>query len=113
MDRDEIEFTVDVGAGPDGSVVTPHGELDIATQRQLREVLQQQSTSGAVTLDLSGLRFLDTSGLRLILETTEASRRDGFAFHVLPGSAAVQRLFEVAGVAELVPFRDPEEGGSS
>ena len=113
MDRDEIEFTVDVGEGPGGAVVTPRGELDIATQGQLREVLEQQSASGAVTLDLSGLRFLDTSGLRLILETAEASRRDGFAFYVLPGSAAVQRLFDVAGVAELVPFRDADEGGST
>ena len=58
-------------------------------------------------LDLGALRFLDTSGLRLILETAEASRRDGFSFSVLPGSAAVQRLFDVAGVAELVPFEDP------
>jgi hypothetical protein len=32
---------------------------------------------------------------------------------VLPGSPAVQRMFEVAGVTELVPFRDGEEGGRS
>jgi anti-sigma B factor antagonist len=113
MDRDELEFTVDVGEGPDGSVVTPRGELDMATQGQLRAALEQQAERGAVTLDLSGLRFLDTSGLRLILETAEASRRDGFAFSVLPGSAAVQRLFDVAGVAERVPFRDEREGGRS
>jgi len=113
MDRDELEFTVEVGGGPDGSVVTPHGELDMATQGQLRAALEQQAEHGAVTLDLSGLRFLDTSGLRLILETAEASRRHGFAFAVLPGSAAVQRLFDVAGVAELVPFRDAGEGGRS
>ena len=98
MHPDEIEFTVDVGDGPDGSVVTPRGELDVATQGELRTALQRQAARGAVTLDLSGLRFLDTSGLRLILETAEAARRDGFAFGVLPGIPAVQRLFEVAGV---------------
>lgn len=113
MDRDEIEFTVEVGGGADGAVVTPRGELDIATQGQLRAVLEEETRRGAVTLDLAGLRFLDTSGLRLILETAEASRRDGFAFFVLPGSAAVQRLFDVAGVAALVPFRDAGEEGRS
>ena len=66
-----------------------------------------------MTLDLSGLRFLDTSGLRLVLETAEAARRDGFGFTVLPGNAAVQRLFHVAGVTELVPFSDAGEGGES
>ena len=79
----------------------------MATQGELRAALEVAQASGAVVLDLGALRFLDTSGLRLILETAEASRRDGFSFSVLPGSAAVQRLFDVAGVAELVPFEDP------
>jgi anti-sigma B factor antagonist len=113
MDRDEIEFSVDVGGGPEGSVVAPRGELDISTQEELRVALERQAATGALTLDLSGLRFMDTSGLRLILQTAEASRREGFGFTVLRGIPAVQRLFEVAGVTELVPFRDGEEGGGS
>jgi anti-sigma B factor antagonist len=112
MDPDEIEFTVDVGGDEDGSIIAPRGELDMATQGELRAALEQQAGSGAVTLDLSGLTFLDTSGLRLILETAEASRRDGFTFTVLPGIPAVQRLFDVAGVTELVPFGKSREGGA-
>ena len=113
MDREEFEFTVAVGDGPDGSVVAPRGELDMATQGALRTALEQQAARGAVTLDLSGLSFLDTSGLRLILELAEASRRDGFTFTVLPGVPAVQRLFDLAGVTELVPFRGGGERGAS
>ena len=113
MDPDEIGFTVEVGGGPDGTVVAPRGELDIATQAELRAALEQQAARGAVTLDLSGLRFMDTSGLRLILETAEAARRGELAFAVLPGSPIVQRLFEVAGVTDLVPFRNGDEGGRS
>ena len=112
MDRDELQFSVAVGGGPDGSVVAPRGELDMTTQGDLRAALERQAARGAVTLDLSGLSFLDTSGLRLILETAEASRRDGFTFTVLPGSPAVQRLFDVAGVTELVPFAADGEGGA-
>jgi anti-sigma B factor antagonist len=113
MDHGEIGFMVDVGGGPDGTVVAPHGELDIASQAELRAAIARQAEQGAVTLDLSGLRFMDTSGLRLILETAEASRRGEFALAVLPGAAAVQRLFDVAGVTELVPFRDGDGGGAS
>jgi anti-sigma B factor antagonist len=113
MDEDEFEFAVDVGGGADGSVVAPRGELDIATQAELRAALELQAARGAVTLDLSGLRFLDTSGLRLILETAEAARRDGFTFTVLPGAPAVHRLFELAGVTDLIPFRGGGEGGTT
>jgi anti-anti-sigma factor len=112
MDPDEIEFSVAVGGGPDGSVIAPRGELDMATQGELRTAIEEQAARGAVTLDLSGLRFLDTSGLRLVLETAEAARTKGFAFTVLPGIPAVQRMFDVAGVTELVPFVTPEDGVS-
>jgi anti-sigma B factor antagonist len=106
VDPDKVAFTVEVSPEPGGVRVTPHGELDIATQPELRAALERHADAGEVTLDLGGLRFLDTSGLRLILERAEAARRDGFTFSVLPGSPEVQRFFDVAGVAELIPFRD-------
>ena len=105
MDRDELEFKVDVAAGDEGTVVTPRGELDLATQDVLREVLERETARGPVTLDLSALRFLDTTGMRLVLDTAAAARRDGSRFTVLPGIPAVQRIFDIAGVTELVPFR--------
>ena len=107
MEFEEVAFSVELTTGDDGrAVLLPRGELDMATQGELRAALDVARASGAVVLELGALRFLDTSGLRLILETADASRRDGFTFSVRPGSASVQRLFEVAGVAELVPFED-------
>ena len=85
MEPEDIVFRIEVGEGPEGAVVTPHGELDLATQGELRDVLGEHAARGGMTLDLSGLRFMDTSGLRLVLETAEAARRDGFRFAVLPG----------------------------
>jgi anti-anti-sigma factor len=107
MEHEEVGFSVDVATGHDGrAVIVPRGELDMATQHELRAALEEARAAGAVLLDLGELRFLDTSGLRLILETAEASRRDGFTFAVRPGGPAVQRLFEVAGVTALVPFEE-------
>lgn len=103
-----MTFEIEVREGPEGTVVAPRGELDMATADELRAALA--AARDPLTLDLSGLRFLDTSGLRLVLETSEQAKRDGRAFAVVPGTDAVQRLFDVAGVTELVPFRD--EGAS-
>jgi anti-anti-sigma factor len=106
MDAEEVAFAVDVTEEPGEVRITPRGELDIATQGELRAVLGRHAGVATMVLDLGELRFIDTSGLRLVLETAEAARRNGRALAVLPGNAAVQRLFDVAGVAELVPFRD-------
>ena len=107
MDPDDLAFTVETEDG----VVRPRGELDLASADQVRDALREQSASRAhVTLDLAELSFLDTSGLRLILETVEASRRDGFSFTVRPGSPEIQRLFDLAGVTQLVPFDGADAG---
>jgi anti-anti-sigma factor len=111
VEQEDVTFEVDVRAGPEGTVVTPRGELDIATAGELRDALA--AVEGPLTLDLSALRFVDTSGLRLILEVTDRARRDGRAFAVVPGVPGVQRLFEMAGVAELVPFTDGPPRGTS
>jgi anti-sigma B factor antagonist len=101
VDPEDIAFTVETEDG----VVRPRGELDLATAGEVRTALRAEAEArGRVTLDLGGLRFLDTSGLRLVLETAKASERDGFGFVVLPGSPEIQRLFDLAGVTAMVPF---------
>ena len=112
MDPAEHAFSVEVEERRGGAVVTPRGELDLATQGELRAVLEEHASRGTLTLDLRELRFLDTSGMRLILETAQAAERDGFRFAVVRGGPAVQRLFEIAGVSDLIPFHDGRERGS-
>ena len=112
MEPEDVPFRIELADGPEGPVVRPHGELDLATQQELRDALAAHAGRGRLTLDLSELRFLDTSGLRLILETAEAARRDGTDFGVLRGGESIQRLFEIAGVLDLVPFRTAGERGA-
>ena len=110
MDPTRSSSAVEVGGGPDGSVVAPRGELDMATQGELRAALEQQAARGAVTLDLSG------AALPRHLRPAAGPRDRGgraprrLRFTVLPGIPAVQRLFDVAGVTELVPFADARGG---
>jgi anti-anti-sigma factor len=59
-----------------------------------------------VQLDLRGVEFMDTSGLRYVLELVDRSERDGFGVTIVPGPAAVQRVFEVSGLAPRLPFVD-------
>ena len=54
--------------------VAPVGELDIATVDKLQAEVSQLLETGfaKIVLDLRGVRFLDSTGLRLVLELDAA-----------------------------------------
>ena len=78
MDPDEVEFAVEVDERPGRRDRPPRAASSTWPRRaSCAPCSRRRPRAGAVTLDLAGLRFLDTSGLRLILETAEAARRGG------------------------------------
>ncbi|MEA2282092.1 MAG: hypothetical protein QOK21_2699 [Solirubrobacteraceae bacterium] len=86
--------------------VRPHGELDLSTVDQLDSTLRElrQAGSDQIELDLSALTFIDSTGLRLVLAWDGAARRDGLRLRLVPGRPAVQRVFEITGVVDRLPF---------
>jgi len=88
--------------------VRPIGEIDIATAPVVEAHLSELTAAGfkQVTLDLSAVRFLDSTGLRMILEWDARSRADGFSFGLVPGPPPVQRLFELTNTTEMLSFSD-------
>ena len=60
-----------------------------------------------VVLDLRGVRFIDSTGLRLILELDAAARADSHQLRMIRGSDVVHRIFEVTQVADRLYFVDP------
>jgi anti-anti-sigma factor len=104
-------FRVDVARDGDGVRITLEGELDIATAPALESALHDSHNGDAApdcrVLDLRGLTFMDSSGLRAILRANGAARRDGWALRIVAGPPAVQRVFEICGVADGLRFVDP------
>jgi anti-anti-sigma factor len=76
------------------------GEVDLVTTGAIR---------GRVALDLRGVTFLDSSGVRLALELRESSRADAWEFAIIEGPAAVQRIFELTSVRSVLPFITPAQ----
>ena len=95
-------------------VVAPHGEIDLATVDIVKGEVERELNQGdALVLDLRGVAFMDTSGLRYVLELAQRSAREEFALRVVRGPRAVQRVFEISGVEGRLPFVDDPEAGSS
>jgi anti-anti-sigma factor len=97
---------------PNRSVVRvePVGELDMATAGRLRDTVDELLATGFahVVVDLRELYFMDSSGLRLLLDFDSAARADGWRLGLIPGSATVMRVFEVTGIAKQLPFAEPQ-----
>jgi len=103
-------FTCRVIPDRDRVVVEPRGELDMATVGAVEQELRRLRGSDfkRIVLDLGGLTFMDSTGLHLVARWTAESSRDGFAFELRPGPPAVQRVFELAGMAEGLPLVEQE-----
>lgn len=82
------------------------GELDMACSPALDETLRELcgDQTDELVLDMSQLTFLDSTGLRSILLAAELCERNGCGLALIPGPAQVQRLFQVTGLIDRLPF---------
>jgi anti-sigma B factor antagonist len=92
----------------DACVIRVAGELDASTAERLRAPLDAARADGLTTLvDLAGVTFIDSSGLRVLLEAARASDEHEWAWFIVRPSAAVLRLLELSGTAGLLPLVAP------
>jgi anti-anti-sigma factor len=88
------------------------GELDLASTPELEAEARRLCREGAdeLVLDLSELDFMDSTGLRALLTCMHLCQERGCVFLVTPGRPQVERLFEVVGAREALPFRSKPAG---
>ena len=89
--------------------VAPAGELDIATAGLLERELATVAASDAATivLDLSGLSFIDSTGLRIVLDFSERCGGQDGRLGVIAGTPAVDRLLDIVGLRDRLPLISP------
>jgi anti-anti-sigma factor len=80
------------------------GELDLATAPSLTAALQAALASGAreIWIDLSGVTFMDSSGLHALLAVRDRLHHDGRRLAVIAPSGPVRRLLELTGVDRIL-----------
>jgi anti-sigma B factor antagonist len=94
------------------TTITLAGDLDPATAPSLDDAvgtLVADDSVGRVVLDLSGLSFLDSSGLRVFVTAREALGARGADLALRAPSANISRLLDITGLGEVIEV-DGEAG---
>jgi anti-anti-sigma factor len=85
------------------------GELDMASAPDLAGAIVRicASSTHAITLDLSHLTFMDSTGLAAIISVGKRCEQLAYEFRLIPGPPAVQRVFELTGLRDRLAFASP------
>jgi anti-sigma B factor antagonist len=87
--------------GPDRTVLTVHGELDLACPGTVLDAFRRAGGSGRdVVVDLRATRFIDSSGLMVLLTCLRRTTDRGRSCVVVCPPGPVLRVFELTGLCE-------------
>lgn len=107
MNPSRPPFAIDLVPSGDGSVwVRIRGELDLSTSPELGEALGREIAAGkSVVLDLSGVTFIDSTGLNTLIRALRSCEANGGALRLRPDlPAQVSRVFQITGLDAVLPI---------
>lgn len=100
---DKQEFAVERSDVEDRIIVSVRGDVDLGTVDALSQALEQATRGGdPVIIDMTDVTFLDSTGVRVLVEAYRSAQRSGGALYVRGARHWVARVLEVTGVARLL-----------
>ena len=104
-DQYKPQFEVSVQRSGTTAIVRLAGELDLATAPELTDVLHGlEPTCERIILDVTGLEFIDSTGLRLAVVEHDRAAVDGFEFVITGAAGAVLKVLRLTGLDVKLPL---------
>jgi len=91
---------LDVSVDAEQRVLVLVGDVDVHTAEDLDAHLDRLGTGADVVVDLAGVGFIDSSGLRVVIAHHQRLGDASAALVLRSPSAAVTRLVQIAGLDE-------------
>ena len=93
------------------AVIRLAGDLELATAALVESEVERASATDCerIVFDLRGLRFLDSTGIRALLEARDRCRADGRSFALLLEPGGVRRTLEICGLLDMLDHDDTPE----
>ena len=102
-------ITLSTSTDEDGVVtVKVVGEVDTFTAPVLRSTLdgQLEQSPRELVIDLSGVQFLGSAGLAVLVETQKSARAKDVGLRLIATTRAVTRPLDVTGLIDLFTIAD-------
>jgi anti-sigma B factor antagonist len=90
----------------DATVLELSGEFDLAAEPIFQRELEPALTTSKLVLDLSRVTFMDSTGLRLVLEADARVRENGGRCVVVQGSGSVHHLIKLGLLTSRLEIAD-------
>jgi anti-anti-sigma factor len=104
--------------GPAGiAIARVEGEIDLASAARLGAELESAMRDGGAVLDLTGVAFIDSAGVRMLVELA-ASHRRGPVPVIAPEGSTARRMIALTAIEGLFQLHEsgdtlvPAAGGS-
>lgn len=99
---------VEEGDGDGFAHLALKGELDLSTVPKVEEALKriEGSRPSVIVLDLAGLTFLDSTGLRMVVTADQRAKAEDRRLTVVRGPESVQRVFAITRLDEHLDMVD-------
>jgi anti-anti-sigma factor len=92
------EFDLTVGRRGAVTTVAVVGELDLATAPRLSAALAEHRDADPLVVDLTGATFIDSTGVRVLVEADRRGAGSGSPLEVLVGEGPVRRVLDLCGL---------------
>ena len=92
------DLPIELDSISDGTVMRPSGDIDLSRAPALRTQIRQVFDQGPmrVVVDLSGVPYMDSSGVATLVEGMQLASRAGAKFILIGLQERVRSIFEIA-----------------
>jgi anti-anti-sigma factor len=91
---------IDVSHRDGVAVVFVKGEIDMESAPLLAVALEQQLSDKDAYIDMADVRFIDSSGIAVLINQCVRMRQHNGKLHIQNPSRVVRRVLEIAGLSE-------------
>ena len=102
-----VPFDVSVHRSHGVSTISAQGEIDLHSAGRLERVLEaslgEQSFALVVVLDLTGVTFCDSTGLRALFMANRLAALNDVSLTIVVPEGRIMGLLEVSGLADMLP----------